>query len=167
VRIWYKIFGNVYHNLLEDIMKQDELKALLMKWYKEFIRSPTEPMDQETTLLFLDVLSCELRKDPLPEEIREAPSFRLMENRATSLDLKISVWVIVFLTDLGKGIPSNMVMYISMLKYYTWKSDSPQKVIIMEDLFKLFPMGFPTKDAINKLWDLQKYEEENLLDITL
>ena len=58
-------------------------------------------------------------------------------------------------------------MYLSYLQYHYSKD---KKKITCESLSNIFPMGFPSKTSLERMWDLQKVERvkdgdsDNLLD---
>jgi hypothetical protein len=64
--------------------------------------------------------------------------------------------------------PGEAVVYANYLQYEAFNRN--KRRLGMQDICFIFPMGFPSKAALRKAWDLQKverrnqYDSDNLLD---
>lgn len=133
-----------------------------------FERLQQHPMTEDNTKFFMSLLMS--KDDEVRNEIPKIVnfwSFKAMEKRLEvchkyTLDNRSKIFIFV-LTD---GTIGQMVMYITYLQYVAKKRN--WRSISIEQLADIFPMGFPSKEDLSKLWDSQKVENvggsDNLLD---
>lgn len=117
-------------------------------WVAEFQRKPVEPMTKETTTAFLSLLMSEEFKKEIDDEIKKTFLYRIIDSRADHIGLKLTDQLKTFLMFATKS-PGSAVMYLYVLR-------SKSENMTMQDLAILFPMGFPSDDSLQEMWDLQK-----------
>lgn len=130
----------------------DTLAGPLKVWNSAFLEAEVEPMDQDAAKTFLSI--CGKEKTPMPKEIQEMFLVQVISKRAEYLGLPMTPGLIAFLTLLA-GSPGTAVMFLTVLKYNQLATGTTE-TYGMAALGKLFPMGFPNKEKLGELWDLQK-----------
>ena len=140
-----------------------EIKGKLTEWCSNFVNSPVEPFDRETTQSILGI-SVNETKTP-PKEVEELFIVKLITRRCMYMGMELTPGLTVLLALLSAN-SSIAVMYLSLLRFKQLESKAPNP-LYTGDLLKIFPNGFPSEETLVKLWVEQKLEESggNMLDI--
>lgn len=141
-------------------MEQNELKTLFKKWCAQFDKCKNEPMSDGLSNVFIKLTMLEMENGGIPPELKTQFLYNVIEKRAEYIGLKLNEYVKAFLTCLV-NTPGGAVMYL----YYLKSKIKTEEVITILDISKIFPMGFPSDSESHELWDLQKVEGNNLLDM--
>lgn len=141
-------------------MEQNELKTLFKKWCAQFDKCKNEPMTDGLSKVFIKLTMLEMENGGIPPELKTQFLYNVIEKRAEYIGLKLNEYVKAFLTCLV-NTPGGSVMYL----YYLKSKIKTEEVITILDISKIFPMGFPSDSESHELWDLQKVEGNNLLDM--
>jgi len=147
-------------NYKEKIMEQNELKTLFKKWCTQFDKCKNEPMTDGLSNVFIKLTMLEMENGGIPPELKTQFLYNVIEKRAEYIGLKLNEYVKAFLTCLV-NTPGGAVMYLYYLKS---KIKSEVNISLLE-ISMVFPMGFLSDLESHELWDLQKVEGNNLLDI--
>ena len=147
-----------------------EVKEELMRWCHQFKEFSTEPMSPATTEVFMNwAIIDKTRPIPsVPEDITRLFGYQVLDKRAAYLGLDLTPGLKVFLTYLTGGIPGTIVMYLTMLKWYTMQRPSKDGTCDTMTLASIFPMGFPSEESLSTLWRSQKKQMDvgdNMLDV--
>ena len=134
-------------------------------WCKSFEEAKREPMSMELSKIFLNVNLMEINKaielnNPDFELLMKDFLYQVIDKRSEYIGLKLNPYTKIFLALLSRS-PGTAVMYLYYLKY----KHTDDSVMDMTKLTMLFPVGFPPDVELDRLWDEQKVDEKNLLDI--
>lgn len=146
------------------VVQKEELKQKFEEWCDKFKSSKKELMSEDLASLFMNLLIMESQNkkiDDIPPELKF--SYDVTKSRAEFIGLEINQLVIFLICFISNGIPGRIVMYLYFLRYNQIKNKTGQ--ITVSQLAYIFPMGFVTEDEINMLWDEQKWNGINMLDI--
>lgn len=136
------------------------MKTLFKKWCAQFDKCKNEPMSDGLSNVFIKLTMLEMENGGIPPELKTQFLYNVIEKRAEYIGLKLNEYVKAFLTCLV-NTPGGAVMYL----YYLKSKIKTEEVITILDISKIFPMGFPSDSESHELWDLQKVEGNNLLDM--
>jgi len=144
------------------------MKLMLEKflvWVDSFKKAKKEPMNIKLSKIFINVNLMEMNKaldmnDSNIELLTKDFMYQIIDKRSEFIGLNLNPYVKIFLTFLSRS-PGTAVMYL----YYLKSQHIDESIIDMTKLTMLFPMGFPTADELDKLWDEQKVDSNNLLDM--
>lgn len=76
---------------------------------------------------------------------------------------KVTKAVALFIGAYIANSPGEVVMYTNFIQYKAFKKN--QKLVNMDFICtEIFPMGIPTEQALQNLWELQKVEREDMFD---
>jgi hypothetical protein len=142
------------------------MREKIHKWADQFLKSPVELMDDETTEAFVQC-SLGIPPDVTMEAIGDHPeatsSIKIIVGRGRYVELAMNAQATVFISVLCKGRPGTMVMWVHALR--SWQVRNGNRVIDLDVLgMQLFPNGFPTENALSTAWDAQKGDGGNMLD---
>jgi hypothetical protein len=133
---------------------------------KKFEKLNKYPMDNETSEIFVKLILSKDSQYEIPDN--EKPFlYRIMENRISVVhDYKVDDRVLLFLSFICPSAGVG-VMYCWYLQYEAFKRGID--IITFEIFADIFGSGFPSEDALHKLWDEQKVKRQemgsdNLLD---
>lgn len=117
--------------------------------------------DEESRfLLALTLLHHQKVEEPLGFEGTFA--FQVLSKRAEYYKLAIDPFCISFLGRVSRT-PGDLVMWCHALK--AWQMKNANKPITWDMFVRTFiPMGVPTLEFLEEMWDLQKIGGNNLLD---
>lgn len=142
-----------------DVNAEDRVKM----WFTDFASSKVESMSITLSIIFLEISLIEaIGKEypPIKEEDQPYP-YRVVESITNRIQLELTTGAKLFLSGLAKS-PGEAVMYLSYLKY---KQQENKRIFGMKELSWLFPEGFLTTEELSRLWDKQKYDGKNMLDL--
>jgi len=131
-----------------------------------------QAMDDETSHTFLQLCLMEQHLDGAKEghldrELREKSFlYQVLVKRleVCSPKSKFSIPLLAFVSTIGDR-PGTIVMWAYTLHMMATQLAEP-RMVKLEDLAKVFPMGFPTEEEYEQVWDGQKGEKGiNLLDV--
>jgi hypothetical protein len=133
---------------------------------KKFEQLNKYPMDNETSEIFVKLILSKNSSFEIPEG--EKPFiYKLLEKRISVVhDYKVDDRVLLFLSWICKSAGVG-VMYCWYLQYES--KNRCVNEITFEIFVDLFASGFPSEDALQKIWDEQKVNtkgnlSDNLLD---
>ena len=123
-----------------------------MTWAEKFRSLATEPMSMDDCKLFMALAT---NTQSLPEEIELDKSFQLTFLRAKHIFESVDWQAAVFITAISKS-PAQVVMYLSAI---------PSPNLTMLTIGHAFPDGFLSQQDLNLMWDAQKENGRNSLDV--
>lgn len=132
---------------------------------EEMFRVKHEKMSTQQSEIFLNMWIAERLKDSLPKEIIESFPFQVMKKRLVSHYGK-QVATDSVLAFLSIGVASSVgevVMYAGAVAAM-YAEHHGEHIITMEDVADKFAMGFPSKDTLEVIWEMQKIGGDNSLD---
>lgn len=147
----------------EDL-KKDSLEKVLLE---PFGKLPVNGMTEEDSRFMITIsLVPEKNVDGLYQEIKkqcwqlEAMKKRLKNTLTISVDKRIQIFLIHLLnSNIGR-----LTVYLLYLQY--WGKKNKIKDISWEHFTsRIFPMGFPDTDGFRILWQRQKVDGKNMIDI--
>jgi hypothetical protein len=121
----------------------------IQAWADEFFKQPTVPMSNQMSEIFLRMMFME--QDPAPKKIPEIESqflYQVIDKRAEHIGLELSKPAKIFLMFQTHS-PGTAVMYL-----YAFRTK--YKSVNMGTIANMFPMGFPSEDSLQVMWDKQK-----------
>lgn len=140
-----------------------EFTRMYSEWADSFMKQKQVPMDKAMSMVFI---SCSLNEgyDAFPGKEMEASfQYRIVSSRADFAGLVATKSVLTVLAALSAS-PGDAVMYVHALAKYQHKMKLAQ--LDMQALSVAFPIGYPERDSLEKLWDMQKlYSGGNMLDL--
>jgi len=133
---------------------------------KKFEELSKYPMDNNTSEIFVKLLLSRRNSEEIKEN--EKPNFyKLIENRISVVhDYQVDDRVVLFLCWICRT-PHICVMYCWYLQYESKKHNTEK--ISFELFAEIFGSGFPSEEALNKMWMQQQViiegnNSDNLLD---
>ena len=133
---------------------------------KKFEELSKYPMDNNTSEIFVKLLLSRRNSEEIKEN--EKPNFyKLIENRISVVhDYQVDDRVVLFLCWIC-STPQICVMYCWYLQYESKKHNTEK--ISFELFAEIFGSGFPSEEALNKMWMQQQViiegnNSDNLLD---
>lgn len=133
---------------------------------KKFEELSKYPMDNNTSEIFVKLLLSRRNSEEIKEN--EKPNFyKLIENRISVVhDYQVDDRVVLFLCWICRT-PQICVMYCWYLQYESKKHNTEK--ISFELFAEIFGSGFPSEEALNKMWMQQQViiegnNSDNLLD---
>ena len=97
--------------------------------------------------------------------IRNSFSFKVVQTRAAHLKLPLSDFATAALAMIAES-PGNAVMYLTVLKHlYVANVDKPPVVTTEMLMNSLFDYCRPSANVMQEMWDAQKVDNNNLLDL--
>ena len=153
-------------NIKFNVMKRKKIKpnAIEEIFCKEFEKLQRHPMDEKLTRGMMVFILSNI-DNPIPE-IQKEFLYKLIKKRIDVLyNYTINDWRLISFLMVLTQRPGRAVMYLTYLQYWCKNNEVKELTI---DIFceKIFPMGFPKEEDLNKLWDKQKVQgtPDNLLD---
>lgn len=148
----------------EELM--EELKDKFVEWVKHFSEAEVEEMPKDLMRVFAGMVLAEAKKVAIPLNLIEHDFLaQVINKRADFINLKLSDYLKIFLATLIKS-PGESTMFLYYLKAKQLEQDN--KEFSMTEITKIFPEGFPTEAALEKLWHEQKMEDhKNMLDMVV
>lgn len=128
----------------------------LNEWCLKFEAACNNELKPEVSE-FLYLLVLEDCKDGTTLDITDCVISRIIKHRADVLELILSKSLIEFLTGICET-PAHVSMYLAFIKHKTNFCD------LRKFSTTICPMGLPTKEQLDELWDMQKLGSRNLLD---
>ena len=127
-----------------------------------FVFKPEDvsPMSVEQSEIFLSMMLGELSQqsfDEIEEDFKNHFLWQVFTSRLEYYGVKVTPWAKTFIFSSCKN-PGQVVMWTHALK--RMNEDNPKQPINMESLSNRFPVGFPTKERLHYLWDMQKVAPE-------
>jgi len=135
----------------------EKLKKKFEEWCREFGQARVEPMSKELSKVFISLTWIEMENAKAPPLLNEEFSYKLIDKRAEYIKLDMSECAKCLLACVV-NTPGDAVMFLYYLK-------SKNIRITIAEMANIFPMGFPTEAERMRLWDLQKYNGVNMLDM--
>lgn len=148
------------------IEQKKELNEKFKVWFNKFKNAKKEEMSKELSTLFMTLVVMENQNRTIDDkEIIPVLkfSYEVTKKRAEFINLQINQPAIFLISFLSHGIPGKIIMYLYFLKGYQMKYG--HNIITISQLTNIFPMGFITDDELDNLWDEQKWNGINMLDI--
>ncbi len=150
--------------LQSKVIKQ---KNAVEKYFCEpFDKAQRVPMSKENTEILMRLLMTKELGD-VPEN-KKPFLVKVIEGRLkTSLSFSINDSRLILFIAIISQTPGTAIMYLTYLQY--WCKRNQTKEIDLEKFCEIFPMGFPDKKDLLKIWDGQKVlrgegGSDNLLD---
>ena len=144
-----------------------QFKEKFNQWIEAFKKAELREMTDQETSIFIDGFQIESRgnvkidwsnlgeDDPYP--------LHILGRRVTAIGLNITTVAGLFIALLSSS-PGELVMYAHFLKAEQVRRNG-QKITIEVLGKEIFPNGFPTKESLQSLWDMQKTPDgRNMLD---
>tara|TARA_R110001599_G_scaffold184514_1_gene377987 strand:- start:8163 stop:8651 length:489 start_codon:yes stop_codon:yes gene_type:complete len=134
-----------------------------------FSKLRQEPMNEEETSIFLGLILSEKQStsDAIDPQAVPFSNYQvLVQSLGTRFSLKITQEAAIMVSVMSR-VFGDVIMYLSYLQYH-YSID--EKKITCARLSDIFPMGFPSKTSLERMWDLQKVardkdsDSDNLLD---
>ncbi|TPG60047.1 hypothetical protein [Ewingella americana] len=149
---------------LKEEQKQHFKLALAIKPLNTY---PVQGMTQEQTQLFLQFSAM---PEEVPEELltilKSVRLFQLAHTRCAVASMVVHPLVLAFIVDcLSDGNPGIVTLYIHAIQMYMSKNNLSE--FTWECMYKLFPMGFPSRETCELAWRDQKIDGHNGVDIVL
>lgn len=145
-----------------------EEDAIEKYFCKEFKKLPTFPMGaRDSELLVRLLLGGDL---VIPQE--EKPFLiQVIEKRVEHcFTYTINSKAVAFIAALTEN-PGTAIMYLTYFQYVSkqFRKQATDKLVTLELICEVFPMGFPSKEDLHNLWDSIKVKcsnggSDNLLD---
>ena len=117
------------------------------------------PMDDETTRTFIQIMMLPIEFS-IPQ--KEKPFlYQVIEKRIDGcFTFKITDARLILLITIISETPGSAILYLWYLQY--WCKKNQVEILSLNDFCeKIFPMGFPSKDDLHKIWDDQKVTIDN------
>lgn len=135
------------------------------QWAEEFLGAEKEVLSDTNAEVFLSLLYSDgdsfLNRNPNQNEYPFMVEVAI--RRSDYLGLVINDQALIGVSLLCKT-PGALTMYLSALKYLQVYKDMGE--ITMEKIcIEIFPFGFLTDEAQSRMWDKQKTDRGNLLDL--
>lgn len=146
--------------------------SLLTTWVDRFVDAVTNswPMDKpmKEAINILEKYETHYGTFEVLENhavIRDSFSFKVVQTRAAHLKLPLSDFAIAAIALIAES-PGNVVMYLTALKHlYAANVDKPTVITTKMLMNSLFDYCRPSASVLGELWDAQKVEHHNLLDL--
>lgn len=121
----------------------------------EMFKAKTQPMDDRQSRLFFMLLIIEHNKMELPPEIAETFQFQVMKKRLESHYVipVANAYAMAVLALMAENVGS-VVMYAGALA--AMYAERKEVITIKTIAEHYFPMGFPTEEELDRIWDMQK-----------
>lgn len=125
-----------------------------------FSQLTQQPMDEDLSEILISLI---LRKEKFEMKKEDKPFlFQVIEKRIHAYNFTIKGHdLIMFLCAISES-PGTAVMYLTYLSWYAHKHGITEYTLA--EFCNVFPMGYPSKHDLQKMWDSQKYEGGNMLD---
>lgn len=133
----------------------------IKEWCDMFKSLPTEPMTDTRTKLMLTVMMGGVNREKMDEYFM----YKVINGRAEALGLDIDQDLKDFLALMCIS-PGDVTMYVALLR----QEQAEGKEASMDNFIELFPNGFPNREDLGDLWDVQKEKDApcgNALDLNL
>lgn len=133
----------------------------MQTWSDEFFSAAKNPMEQDISYVFLQMLMADEKPNFSIEKIKEEFLYKVIDSRAQYIGLKLSEAAKIFLLFKTKS-PGTAVMYLYAIR-------SKTEVANMKTISELFEYGFLSSEDEEKMWDAQKgfncdEKKDNCLD---
>lgn len=115
----------------------------------------TTGSDQKQVDEFLKAID---KKDPSAAHMIRDGMAILEKRLAWAGYTNVEPGAILYLSFVMNAVPGRLVMMTAIVAYYC-KKNSLEK-FTLKNAVEMFPVGVPTDDQLNKVWDDQKYREE-------
>lgn len=133
------------------------------EWCEKFLSTPTERISDELHRLLSTLWMMENNKDQeFLKAMSESFIFRVVNSRASHIGLKIDEWTKANLAAICR-VPGVAVMYVHALKH--WQLINDDREIDVDQFVQIFNEGFPSNEDLMNLWDDQKIDGNNMLDM--
>lgn len=134
----------------------------IQDWSKKFISLGKEPMNEQLSMVFMNMMLQDDDKNFKAPELEGQFLYQVISKRAEHMGIEISVPATIFLMFLTQS-PGSAVMYLSALR-------SQKKLVNMNVIADMFPMGFVSAKDMETMWDAQKghihqQKVDNCLDV--
>lgn len=151
--------------LEHEITKQDN--AVVEYFCKAFEKAPRYPMNEEDAKTLMQLLMSK-GKIEMPED-KKPFLVKVIDARDKGCftykmdDIRVQLFIAMIAES-----PGTAVMYLTYIQYWCKKHFCKQ--VDLEIFCEIFPMGFPSKDDLQKIWDGQRVRRsgasgsDNLLD---
>jgi len=140
----------------------EDLIEKFNNWGKEFTHSATSLMSEEDEKMFINVSMMEMTSSKFDGREENLKSYMIAKKRAEFIKLDINQYALLLIAGICNN-PGKIVMYVYYLKYWQLlNNNSPITVLLIG--MRIFPIGFPSPEALDRLWDGQKIDGQNLLD---
>ena len=152
--------------ILQSQLKNDTVEK---EFCIPFSQLRQEPMNEEETKIFLSLIMSEKSSDSDTIDPQAVPFSNyqvLVQSLESRFTLKITQEAAIMVSVMSR-VFGDVIMYLSYLQYHYSKDKNK---ITCARLSDIFPMGFPSKTSLERMWDLQKVERvknsdsDNLLD---
>jgi hypothetical protein len=138
-------------------------------WADQFLKAKVAPMSNQLSEAFIRICMMpeSLTIDDMfvgKEEMKRDFGVSVMLNRIARVGLDINGPSFVLLMMLCRS-PGDMAMYATALR--SWQVRNDNRKVTVHQMYLLFAAGFPTQDALDKVWDSQKDADSpagNLID---
>jgi hypothetical protein len=162
------LFLNTHTSIMisKSELKEDTVEK---KFCIPFSQLRQEPMNEEETKIFLSLIMSEncSKSDTIDPQAVPFSNYQvLVQSLETRFSLEITQEAAIMVSVMSR-VFGDVIMYLSYLQYH-YSLD--KKKITCAKLSDIFPMGFPSKTSLERMWDLQKVarvkdsDSDNLLD---
>ena len=149
---------------------REQRMVLLTTWVDAFlVEAEKAPMATAKHMVDVGtVIALELTGTTLPEEALATHfGYQVAKKRAQYLKLPLTPAACIAIAELLADSPGTIVMYLTVLKHLHVAEVPQPESITARDVFKIFSCHNKrmSNEQLSKLWDMQKVEHANLLDI--
>lgn len=143
----------------DDLITDETLAILYVNWCESFKTEKTQPMSKTISEEFFKLLHMEKSGSKL-DPTEKDDVFMILKIRSNFIGLIINELVIKVISTISDSHPIKGMMYLYYLKYYQISNNNTP--ITVNLISKLFPFGFLTVQALNRLCDMQKIKPYNI-----
>lgn len=120
----------------------------MQSWASEFVSKATQPLDKMANNVFNQMIIAEGESAFSLEQLKNEFMYQIIDKRAQYIGLEMSEPAKVFLMFMSRN-PGSAVMYLYAIRTY-------MKRVTMQDLARVFPMGYLNESSLEEMWDKQK-----------
>lgn len=137
------------------------------KWHQEFLASCTMMNSKLQVEIFLMILALRPFSPEGVAELEEEFSVKIAKAHARRLGLKVDVDILWFLATVAET-PGQVVMWVHFIAWlkrtFLQQSQSTVPVQLHQLYEYAIHRGIPSKESMDRLWNLQKIDGLNGLD---
>lgn len=145
---------------METKIEKNSIEKLICEPFEKLHRFP---MNDELSKIMIQLMLSDVN---IPEDERPF-LYQLIEKRIKHcFSYEINDPKLILFLCILTETPGNAIMYLTYLQYWCKKNDV-KELTFHNFCSEIFPVGFPSEDDLQKLWDSQKVNvggSDNLLD---
>lgn len=140
----------------QKLASPDQVKAAYDNWLPNAysaMRAAMKPMSTTLSRVLMVATFSEADGEPVPEDVTKQFCYQVLAMRLNSLDCKLTPWALTMAAAVCQS-PGDAVMYAHVLAYKA--REDKRELTNLSQFVHLFPMGFPDRETLGKIWDTQK-----------